>query len=113
MARLHNLSNQLKRSLDQRSLLKVISGLSNFDEDSVERVARAAGLGGADLLDVACEPNLVRLAVQVSGLPVCVSSVEPDLFPAALSAGASFVEIGNYDSFYPQGRFLMLLRCWH
>jgi dihydroneopterin aldolase len=32
-----------------------------------------------------------------------VSAVDPDLFPAAVAAGATMVEIGNFDSFYPQG----------
>ena len=105
MTRLHHLPFSLQQSLDQRSLLKVISGLSNFDAFSVKLVASAARQGGAELLDVACDPALVRLAVEVSGLPVCVSAVEPSLFPAALEAGATMVEIGNFDSFYPQGRF--------
>ena len=66
---------------------------------------RAAGRGGADLIDVACDPALVRLAIEASGgVPVCVSSVEPEQFPAAVDAGALMVEIGNYDAFYPQGR---------
>ena len=105
MTRLSLLPAALRRSLDQRSTLKVIAGLMNFDAASVARVARAAGLGGADLIDVACDPELVALALQVSGgVPVCVSSVEPEQFPAAVAAGAAMVEIGNYDSFYPQGR---------
>ncbi|PTT92448.1 DUF561 domain-containing protein, partial [Pseudomonas sp. HMWF031] len=55
--------------------------------------------------DVACDPELVALALEVSGgVPVCVSSVEPEQFPAAVAAGAAMVEIGNYDAFYPQGR---------
>jgi thiamine monophosphate synthase len=29
--------------------------------------------------------------------------VEPELFVAAVAAGADMVEIGNFDSFYPQG----------
>ena len=38
--------------------------------------------GGADLIDVACDPALVRLAIEASGgVPVCVSSVEPEQFP--------------------------------
>jgi len=53
---------------------------------------------------VACDPALVRLAAAVSGLPICVSAVDPDLFPAAVEAGAALVEIGNYDAFYPLGR---------
>ncbi len=105
MSRLSLLPVALRRSLEQRSALKVIAGLMNFDVDSVARVSRAAGLGGADLLDVACDPELVKLAVEASGgLPVCVSSVEPEQFPAAVAAGAAMVEIGNFDSFYPQGR---------
>ena len=104
MDRLQHLPFALQQSFQQRRLLKVISGLSNFDATSVEMVARAAGCGGADLLDVACKPDLVRLAIEASGLPVCVSAIEPELFPEALEAGASMVEIGNFDSFYPEGR---------
>jgi hypothetical protein len=105
MSRLSLLPVALRRSLEQRSALKVIAGLMNFDADSVVRVSRASGLGGADLIDVACDPELVKLAVEASGgLPVCVSSVEPEQFPAAVAAGAAMVEIGNFDAFYPQGR---------
>ena len=105
MSRLSLLPAALRRSLEQRSALKVIAGLMNFEADSVTRVARAAGMGGADLIDVACDPALVKLAIEASGgVPVCVSSVEPEQFPAAVAAGAVMVEIGNFDAFYPQGR---------
>ena len=105
MTRLQQLPAALQRSLEQRSTLKVIAGLMNFDAASVARVARAAGHGGADLIDVACDAELVRLAIEASGgVPVCVSSVEPEQFPAAVAAGAVMVEIGNFDAFYPQGR---------
>ena len=105
MSRLQQLPVALQRSLEQRSTLKVIAGLMNFDAASVAMVARAAGHGGADLIDVACDAELVRLAIEASGgVPVCVSSVEPEQFPAAVTAGAVMVEIGNFDAFYPQGR---------
>ena len=105
MTRLQQLPAALQRSLEQRNTLKVIAGLMNFGAASVERVARAAGQGGADLIDVACDAELVKLAIGASaGVPVCVSSVEPEQFPAAVAAGAVMVEIGNYDAFYPQGR---------
>jgi len=91
-------------SLAERRALKVIAGLNNFDATSVARVARAAAAGGADLIDVACDAALVRLVREVApGLPICVSAVEPELFVAAVAAGADMVEIGNFDSFYPQG----------
>tara|TARA_B100000700_G_C15017883_1_gene844234 strand:- start:817 stop:1614 length:798 start_codon:yes stop_codon:yes gene_type:complete len=105
MTRLNHLPLELSQRLQDKSLLKIISGLSNFDKNSIKQVASASKLGGVDLLDIACKPELVELAIQTSGLPVCVSSVEPDLFPAAVEAGAVVVEIGNFDSFYPVGRF--------
>jgi hypothetical protein len=104
MSRLSSLPLQLQQALASRHLLKVIAGLTNFDRASVERISRAAGLGGADLIDLACDPELVRRAAAVSGLPICVSAVDPELFPAAVAAGAALVEIGNYDAFYPLGR---------
>ncbi len=105
MTRLQKLPVSLQKSIQNRSLLKVISGLNNFNPESVFRISKAAGLGGADLLDIACEPKLVELAVLASNIPVCVSSVQPQLFPQAVQAGASIIEIGNFDSFYPDGRF--------
>ena len=105
MTRLQTLPVLLQKSIQNRSLLKVISGLNNFNSESVFQISKAAGLGGADLLDIACEPKLVMLAIEASNIPVCVSSVEPKLFPEAVKAGASIIEIGNFDSFYPNGRF--------
>jgi len=104
MSRLAQLPAALRTALVERRALKVIAGLTNFDAASVERIARAAGRGGADVIDIACDPELVKLAAGVSGLPICVSAVDPELFPAAVAAGAAMVEIGNYDAFYPLGR---------
>ena len=105
MTRLQTLPVLLQKSIQNRSLLKVISGLNNFNPESVVRISKAAGLGGADLLDIACEPELVELAVESSNMPVCVSAVDPKLFPEAVQAGASIIEIGNFDTFYPDGHF--------
>ena len=104
MSRLAQLPASLRTALAERRALKVIAGLTNFDAARVERISRAAGLGGADLIDVACDAELVKLAAAVSALPICVSAVDPELFPAAVAAGAAMVEIGNYDAFYPLGR---------
>lgn len=104
MSRLSSLPTALQAALVERRALKVIAGLNNFDATSVARVARAAAAGGADLIDVACDATLVRLVRELAPeLPVCVSAVEPELFVAAVEAGAAMVEIGNFDSFYPQG----------
>jgi hypothetical protein len=104
MSRLDRLPAPLRSALAERRALKVIAGLTNFDAPSVERISRAAGRGGADLVDVAADAQLVRLASARSGLPICVSAVDPELFPAVVEAGATLLEIGNYDAFYPLGR---------
>ncbi|KAG6756215.1 hypothetical protein POTOM_039640 [Populus tomentosa] len=81
----------------------IISGLQNFNKENVASVVTAADKGGATHVDIACDPELVKLAIILTSLPVCVSSVEPRAFLAAVEAGAQMVEIGNYDSFYDQG----------
>ncbi|XP_058196121.1 uncharacterized protein ycf23-like [Rhododendron vialii] len=86
-----------------RRALKIITGLQNFCRDNVASVVIAADKGGATHVDIACDPELVKLATSLTSLPICVSSVTPDAFPAAVEAGAVMVEIGNYDSFYEMG----------
>mgnify|MGYP006275517923 CR=1 FL=1 len=105
MSRLSSLPVTLRHAIAERRLLKVIAGLTCFDAVLVERVARAAAAGGADLVDIACDPELVALVRSACPeLAICVSAVDPELFPAAVAAGATLVEIGNFDAFYPQGR---------
>ena len=82
----------------------MISGLHNFDAKLVKSVVGAANAGGATLVDIACNPDLVKLAQSLGDVPVCVSAVEPEKFVAAVRAGADMVELGNYDSFYLEGR---------
>ncbi|KAL7102698.1 hypothetical protein ACP275_08G134300 [Erythranthe tilingii] len=91
------------KEFHQRRALKIISGLQNLDRDNVAAVVSAADKGGATHVDIACDPELVKLAISLTKLSVCVSSVDPSAFPAAVEAGASMVEIGNYDSFYEMG----------
>lgn len=94
----------LQNALNNGRALKIISGLHNFDADRVAATVNAADRGGATFVDIAADPNLVRLAKQLTHLPVCVSAVEPEKFVVAVDAGADVIEIGNFDSFYAQGR---------
>ena len=103
MSLINLLPQTIKQELKKKSLLKVISGLNNFEVQSVTKIAKAASLGGADLIDIACKPELVEAVIKISSLPICVSSVEPKQFKAAVNAGASLIEIGNYDTFYSEG----------
>ncbi|XVF27354.1 hypothetical protein REPUB_Repub14bG0100300 [Reevesia pubescens] len=88
------------KDFHERRALKIISGLQNFDRDNVASIVTAADKGGATHVDIACDPELVKLAISLTSLPVCVSSVDPAAFSAAVEAGSLMVDIGNYDSFY-------------
>jgi hypothetical protein len=94
----------IQRAFANRCALKVISGLNNFDPDSVAATVKAAHYGGASFVDIAADPTLVKLAKSLTNLPICVSAVEPEKFVPAVTAGADLIEIGNFDSFYLQGR---------
>jgi deoxyribose-phosphate aldolase len=98
-----NMLNSLQTAFANRQVLKVISGLNNFDRDRVAAVVKAADLGGATFIDIAADADLVRMARQLTHLPICVSAVDPQLFVTAVAAGADLIEIGNFDSFYAQG----------
>lgn len=84
--------------------LKIISGLNNFQSERVAAIVRAAEQGGATFVDIAADANLVKMSRQLTNLPICVSSVEPEQFVEAVAAGADLIEIGNFDCFYAQGR---------
>ena len=95
---------RLEQAFAQRKALKVISGLNNFNHQKVAAVAKAAVAGGATFVDIAADADLVRYVRQLINIPICVSAVEPKLFVSAIAAGADLIEIGNFDSFYAQGR---------
>jgi thiamine monophosphate synthase len=98
------IDSALQIAFAQGNALKVISGLTNFQPARVAAIVRAADQGGATFVDIAADPDLVRLAKQLTQLPVCVSAVEPEAFVPAVNAGADLIEIGNFDAFYAQGR---------
>ena len=98
------MSSTLQRAFTNGRVLKVISGLNNFDADSVAAIIKAAELGGATSVDIAADAGLVQLAKKLINLPVCVSAVDPEKFVTAVEAGADLIEIGNFDTFYAQGR---------
>lgn len=95
--------SRLQTALKNGQALKVISGLTNFDQDRVAATVKAATLGGATFLDIAADPSLVEMARNLTDLPICVSAIEPAKFVPAVEAGADLIEIGNYEAFYSQG----------
>lgn len=97
-------NSTLKQAFRRNNALKIISGLNNFDVEKVVAVVKAATAGKATFVDIAADSKLVQAAKAVSDLPICVSAVEPEKFVPCVEAGADLIEIGNFDSFYAQGR---------
>jgi len=95
--------DQILKPFRNGNALKVIAGLNNFNAQVVQNVAKAASVGGASHIDIACDPELIKSAKSVSSLPICVSAVEPSKFVLAVAAGADMIEIGNFDCFYEEG----------
>ena len=87
--------SDLQRALDTHSALKIISGLTNYDPQRVVAVVKAADQGGATLVDIAADADLVRLAKAATTLPICVSAVKPEAFLAPVAAGAAGVGVGS------------------
>lgn len=98
------MKSKLQQAFEGRNALKIISGLNNFDRDRTAATIKAATAGGATFVDIAADPELVKMARQLTALPICVSAVEPEKLVRAVEAGADLVEIGNFDSFYAIGR---------
>lgn len=94
----------LTQAFQSAAALKIISGLTNLDQQNVSDVVRAAQQGGATFVDIAADEDLVRMVRDLIDLPICVSAVEPAKFVRAIEAGADLIEIGNFDAFYAQGR---------
>ena len=94
----------LATAFSHRSALKIISGLQNFDRNSVKMVVQAAEHGGATFVDIAADAELIAIAKANCSLPICVSAVDAQKLFEAVANGADLVEIGNYDSYYAQGR---------
>lgn len=61
---------------------QVISGLNKFDADLVSKVAKAAAAGGGTHIDIACDPDLVRVAKAASNVPVSVVFSSAQFFGA-------------------------------
>ena len=51
---------QLKKLLEEKKLLKVISGMENFDGHNIRMVVNAATLGGAQAVDISADSENIN-----------------------------------------------------
>lgn len=94
---------KLRKSIEEKSMVKIIAGIDNFDMENVKKVICAADMAGADAIDISAKPEIITLARELTDLVIFVSSINPDELAMAVKMGADAVEIGNYDALYKKG----------
>jgi hypothetical protein len=99
--------NKIKAKLADKSLLKVIAGINNFDLEQVMKIAAAANHTNADLIDICADENIINEVLNAyPELAVCVSSVTPAELLRAEELGATMLELGNYEALHEEGIYL-------
>lgn len=93
-------NSDLKNKCIEKKVIKVITGLNNFNINDISKKVKAAELGGATYIDVAAHPDIVLESKLWTDLPICVSSIDPISLYKCILVGADMVEIGNFDIFY-------------
>jgi hypothetical protein len=95
----------LNQTLQNKTLVKAIAGISNVDLTSVGMVVTAANQAGVKAVDVAATPEVVAHARALTDAILFASSVDPQALLTAVEAGADVAELGNFDGLYAQGQF--------
>ena len=93
-------------SLEQRTCLKVIAGINNFDKERVLKIAGAANQARASVVDICAGEDIIEAVIsKYPELPVMVSSVSPAELRRAIELGTDAIELGNYEALHEQGIF--------
>ncbi len=95
---------RLLLDLKNKTALKVIAGIRNFNFDNVMKIVACAEHMGATCVDISANEAIVEAAVKkVNRTAICVSAVDVDELIAAENLGADMLELGNYEAFYEDG----------
>lgn len=92
-----------KNRLEERRAIKVISGIDNFNKETVKNVVSAAEMGGASAVDICYNEEIISMVKDMTSLPVFVSSIVPSELANAVKLGADAIEVGNFDALYRKG----------
>lgn len=90
--------------LKNKTLVKIISGIQNYDKQKALYVAMAAEMGEATALDICDDKEIIKVVRASVELPLFVSSIDPKKLLQAQDLGADVLEVGNYESFYKEAR---------
>jgi hypothetical protein len=95
--------NNIIKLLDEKRLLKVISGITNYDMNKVRKIVGSAQIAGADLVDICDDENIIREMKECFDIQLCVSSVDVEKLKKADLLGVAMLELGNYEALHAQG----------
>lgn len=91
--------------LDRNKLLKVISGIDNYDYQKVRKIVHSAQIAGADLVDICDDASIIEKLKEEFTINLCVSSVDVKKLKAADDLGVAVLELGNYEALHKKGIF--------
>ena len=96
---------QLKKMLQEKTFLKVIAGMENFNQGHIRTVVNSATLGFAQAVDISADSeNIKWVKENHTRLITFVSSLSPTMLVKSLEWGADVLELGNFDALYSQGK---------
>jgi 3-keto-L-gulonate-6-phosphate decarboxylase len=97
--------NKIIKLLDENRLLKVISGITNYDLNKVRKIVHSAQIAGADLVDICDDENIIKEMKNCFDINLCVSSIDINKLKNADLLGVAMIELGNYEALHDQGIF--------
>ena len=95
---------KILNALKNKSLVKIISGIQNYEKKKVLDIAMAAEMGGAGALDISDHKEIIKAVRSSVSLPLFVSSTEAKKLIEAQNFSVDALEVGNYESFYKISR---------
>ena len=96
---------EILRLLDERQLLKVISGINNYDRAKVRKLVHSAQIAGADIVDICDDEKIITEMQRDFDVKLCVSSIDIAKLQRADELGVAMLELGNYEALHAEGIF--------
>ncbi|MBQ8847980.1 MAG: DUF561 domain-containing protein [Candidatus Gastranaerophilales bacterium] len=93
-----------KKHLREKRAIKIITGMNNYNTDSVAKICRAAQNGKASAVEVVCDKKMYDTAKKNTKLPIFVSSIHPFKILEAVKWGAEAIDIGNFHTLNKKGQ---------
>jgi len=98
-----NRIEMFKRDVEAKKAVKIIAGIDNFDKENVRNIVTAACEAGASAIDISAHKDIISMVMDISTIPVFVSSIKPEELVEAAHMGVDAIELGNFDALYRNG----------